>query len=163
MLTGKFLLTVAAAALVSSTALAAHNGSPLHGMKASPPHMTAGGKSVFYTGNALSASIPSFTFNNIDPGETVNCGKNPCTVTALASVQYEPGATGGGWAICQLIDGVDAQCQYYGQADTTFFVVSTVSASMAVGPGTHTVQTQIYVEQANSTLQYYNLEYHAVK
>ena len=131
-------------------------------MKASPP-IQACCKTVFVTGNALSAAIPAFTFTNIDPGETVDCGKKACTVSALASVQYEPGATGGGWAICQLVDGSDIQCQYYGQADDTFFHMSTVSASVAVGPGTHTVQTQIYVEQSNSTLQYYNMEYHAVK
>jgi hypothetical protein len=154
----KLLLTVGAAALVSSAASAGNNGSPNKMLKAPPAQVLKLKKEAYVTGNGLSSPLTTFGYTNIDSGTTLTCTK-PCVISADATVQYEPGATGGGWAIATLLDGGTIQSQYQNQADDTFFHVGNITSSISAGIGTHTVQTQVYVEQNNSTYQFYNMHY----
>jgi hypothetical protein len=161
MSSSKAFLFLAAAALASTAASAGHNGSPLKSMNHPPIQELKVKKEVFISGNGDSTSIAPFTFTNLDSGSVLSCTRTPCTISATAQVQYEPGATGGGWAICLLVDGVDIECQYLGQADDTFFHSGSVQGSVSAAIGNHTVQTQLYVEQNNSTYQYFAMTYAA--
>ncbi len=153
----KLLLTCAAAALVSSAALAGHNnGSPLNGKLVAPPPLKQKNE-AFVTGNGNSTSLPQFTFTPIDAGSVLTC-KKACTVSADVSAQVQ--TAGGDWAICITVDGSDIECQYQGvQSGPSSFVMGNAGASAGASAGSHTFQTQLYAEGSGATYQYFNMHY----
>ncbi len=153
----KLLLTCAAAALASSTALAAHNnGSPLNGKLVVPPPMKLKNE-AYVTGNGNSTSLPQFAFTPIDAGTVLTC-KKACTAAAEVTAQVQ--TAGGDWAICITVDGSDIECQYQGvQSGPSSFVVGNASGSAGVGAGGHTFQTQLYAEGSSATYQFFNMHY----
>ena len=153
----KVILGLAAASLVSSTALAGHGGSPLHSMKQQPAMSLKLKSEAFVTGNGLSTPLTQFAFTPIDSGTVLNC-KKACIISAEVTAQIQ--SAGADWAICITVDGTDIECQYQGiQSGPSSFVVGNVTASSAQAAGSHTIQTQLYTESASATYQYFNMHY----
>lgn len=157
----KLVFALAAASLVSTTAYAGHNGSPLGStMKHQAVQPLKLKKEAYVTGNGNSTPLPQFAFTPIDSGTVLNCTK-VCTISAEVSAQIQ--TAGADWAICITVDSADIECQYQGvQAGPSTFVMGNASGSLAsVAIGSHTVQTQLYTESATATYQFYNMHYAA--
>jgi len=85
---------------------------------------------------------------------TVNCGNAAgCHIGQESMVQLR---TTGDWAICLLVDGSYTTCQYQGHLpDVGSYVVGNARGfSAPVAQGTHTVQTQVYVEVSGALYQW---------
>ena len=155
----KALLVFTAAAFASTAAFAGHNGSPIKTIQ-TPSFTLKQKKEAFVQGNGFSTSLTQFAFTPIDAGTTFNCTRT-CTVSASVSAQMQTG--GADWAICIVVDGVDAECQYQGvQSGPSSFVVGNVEgAAPSLAIGNHTVQTQLYTESTTATYQYFSMHYAA--
>jgi hypothetical protein len=90
-------------------------------------------------------------FNTID-SHTLNCKKGPCTVAVTEMVQLQ--TPDGLWAICPNVDGTytNPGCPYQGSiaAGGSSYVTGNGQGSITVATGSHTVRTDVYVNQASS-------------
>lgn len=99
-------------------------------------------------GSGLSAG-----FNFIE-SRTVKCGNAAgCHIGQESMVQV---STTGNWAICLSVNGSYTTCQYQGNLpDVGSYVVGNARGfSVSVPTGTHTVQTEVYVDVASSLAQW---------
>ena len=115
----------------------------------------------------VSGSIPKGKalvagYNNVDDPMTITCaGVRGCTfeVDAMASVSIAVRASG--WSICAVVDGVlvsNPPCAYQDQA--MGFFTGNSRQSFQVAKGTHTVQTQIYIQSASiARLRTWHIDY----
>ncbi|HSC18788.1 MAG TPA: hypothetical protein VLC74_07725 [Rhizomicrobium sp.] len=154
----KMIVFIAAAnAFASSSALAGHNGSPLHSLKQPPLQVLKLKNEAFVIGNGNGTPFPQFEFTPIDSGTVLNC-KSKCILSASASVQV---ATGGAdWALCLVMDGAPIECQYQGvQSGPRGFVMGNAQVAARFGAGAHTFQTQLYADGASATYEYFSMHY----
>ena len=109
------------------------------------------------SGNGLSTSLPQYTFTTIATSK-VKCGNaTGCSIGIESMAQIQSG--GADWAICLLIDGNQASCQYQGvQSGPSSYVVGNARGWGTVAQGSHTVDTQLYTESASATYQYFQTD-----
>ena len=150
------ILTAAVSIALAATTSAAWaaEGSPLHGapqvrsVTAAVAHKTV--STFFNYGSSGGASlVPGF--NNVDTATTIKCTNAAgCTIGVSSMIQISPPA-GTNWAICPVVDGnyINPPCPFQGNlADTSSFVTGNGQSNFQVATGTHTVQTQVYTDQA---------------
>jgi hypothetical protein len=86
-------------------------------------------------------------FNNIGTPVTVKCQVGPCMIVVQTMVQVEE--TSPYWAICPVIDGVDAVngCNWQGIASdgTSAYATGNGTYVWTIAEGNHTLQPQIYL------------------
>jgi len=109
-------------------------------------------------------TIPlSSGYNTVDTS-VVTCPNNvqACTIGLESMAQLTTG--GGDWAICLKVDGIAPSCQYQGvQGSLTGLVVGNArGARQNLAPGTHTVETQIHVQNSGS-LYFFHTDYRVYK
>ena len=97
------------------------------------------------------ALVPGF--NNVDAATSINCANAAgCTITVTSMVQIAPPA-GTNWAICPVVDGtyINPPCPFQGHLpNTSSFVTGNGLSNFQVATGAHTVQLQVYVDQASA-------------
>ncbi|MFO1339467.1 MAG: hypothetical protein U1F53_14800 [Burkholderiaceae bacterium] len=167
----KIALTGAALASLVATVMAAPatpSGAPA-GVRVSKqvaPPQGIGPKKLKATylaaGNGNGASLPQYAFTTVD-STTVSCSTANCTIGIETMAQMTP--LGADWAICLVVDGAYASCQYQGiQGSTTGWAVGN-ARGMATGlaVGSHTVDTQVYTEASGAMYAYYQSDVRVYK
>jgi hypothetical protein len=89
-----------------------------------------------------------------------------CTSVAGCTIELDSWVTVGGssgplYAVCLFVDGVQApDCPYIGPLPSTgSFITGSGSQTVAVGPGTHTLQTLVFTT-GPATIGFYHNNYH---
>jgi hypothetical protein len=99
-------------------------------------------------------------FQPVDTPVTINCQSVVgCTIGAEHWLQMGGQSTGGNlWAICTVVDGTTQfLCPYQGYLPTDgSYVTGSFNLAVAVGPGTHTVQEQVYTNSGAIIGDYHN-------
>ena len=153
----KVSMLVAAAAFVSSSALAGQKDSHVVSMKQPPLQVLKLKNEAFVLGNGNGTPFPQFAFTPIDSGTVLNC-KAACVLSASASVQVSTG--GADWALCLVMDGSPIECQYQGvQSGPSGFVMGNAQLATSFPAGPHTFQTQLYTDGTSATYDYFSMHY----
>jgi hypothetical protein len=101
----------------------------------------------------------------VDDGETVNCAKI-CSIVATQLVGLNVGdnGTGTSYSVCFFVDGNMVNPCFNSGTSTindnfNTFTVSNMAFVTGLPVGSHTVQTQVFVNQNGASLLGYNLRY----
>lgn len=129
-----------------------------------------GPKKLLDTYMAIGPSTIALTQNAYNTVDTsvVTCPASAvaCTIGLESMAQINP--AGNDWAICLLVDGISPSCQYQGVPGsvTGLAVGNARGARQNLAPGSHTVQTQVFVQNhvaASVNLYFFHTDYRVYK